>query len=269
MSMSPNPTLAIAEYVHGGISYQDLPQQAIANAKLVVLDTIGVMFAGSRHEVGRLITEYVRANCPAGPATVVGAEFQTSAELAALANGVMAHAHDYDGDGHIPTHTLIGCPGSRGSARRVRRTADNRLYRRSRRFVSAWMECSGTPFQRRGASGPRNRGWHTVGVDGSIGATAASAKILGLDPQAICHAFGIGASLSAGLWANRGSMTKPLHGGNAARNGVLASTLASKGFTADETIFSAAGRICRSLYDLPPGCIASAAEKLRDRVGYR
>ena len=107
MSMAPNPTLAIAEYVHGGISYQNLPQQAIANAKLVVLDTIGVMFAGSRHEVGRLITDYVRANCPAGPAAVVGAEFQTSAELAALANGVMAHAHDYDGDGHIPTHTLI------------------------------------------------------------------------------------------------------------------------------------------------------------------
>ena len=266
MSMAPNPTLAIAEYVHGGISYQDLPQQAIANAKLVVLDTIGVMFAGSRHEVGRLITDYVRANCPAGPAAVVGAEFQTSAELAALANGVMAHAHDYDGDGHIPTHTLIAALAVGGALG----ASGERLimaYIVGREICSRLMECSGTFHSSAGeASGPRNRGWHSVGVDGSIGATAASAKILGLDPQATCHAFGIAASLSAGLWANRGSMTKPLHAGNAARNGVLASTLASQGFTADETIFTASGGFAEA-YDLAPGCIASAAEKLRDNLG--
>ena len=101
---------------------------------------------------------------------------------------------------------------------------------------------------------------------GSIGATAASVKILALDAQATCHAFGIAASLSAGLWANRGSMTKPLHAGNAARNGVLASTLASQGFTADETIFTASGGFAEA-YDLPPGSIASAAEKLRDHLG--
>ena len=104
MSMSPNPTRAIAEYVHGGLSFQKLPREAIANAKLVILDTIGVMFAGSRHELGRIVTDYVRANCPTGRATVAGAGFQTSAELAALANGTMAHAHDYDSDGHIPNN---------------------------------------------------------------------------------------------------------------------------------------------------------------------
>ena len=258
MSMAPNPTLAIAEYVHGGISYQDLPQQAIANAKLVVLDTIGVMFAGSRHEVGRLITEYVRANCPAGPATVAGAELQTSAELAALANGVMAHAHDYDSDGHIPTHTLSAALAL-GEARGVSGQQLILAYIVGREVCKRLEQCSET-FHAGGQTG--NRGWHTVGVTGTIGATAASAKILGLGPQAICHAFGIGASLSAGLWANRGSMTKPLHGGNAARNGVVASTLASKGFTADETIFSATGGFA-DLYGLPADRIASAVEKLR------
>ncbi|MGH7844553.1 MAG: MmgE/PrpD family protein, partial [Candidatus Binatia bacterium] len=62
MSKSPNPTLAIAEYVHNGLPYANLPREAIANTKLVVLDTIGVMFAGSRHEVGRIAAEYARAN---------------------------------------------------------------------------------------------------------------------------------------------------------------------------------------------------------------
>jgi 2-methylcitrate dehydratase PrpD len=266
MSISPNPTLAIAEYVYGGMVYQDLPHEAIANAKLVVLDTIGVMFAGSRHEVGRIITEYVRANCAGGPATVVGAEFQTSAELAALANGIMAHAHDYDGDGHIPTHTLtaaLALGGARGAS-------GERLilaYIIGREVCSLLMECSGTFHSSAGqGSGPRNRGWHSVGVDGTIGATAASAKILGLDPQAICDAFGIGASLSSGLWANRGTMTKPMHAGNAARNGVLASTLASMGFSADRTIFTASGGFAEA-YDLPEGCIALAAERLRHHLG--
>jgi 2-methylcitrate dehydratase PrpD len=265
MPISSNPTLAIAEYVHSGISYRDLPREAIANAKLIVLDTIGVMFAGSRHEVGRIITEYVRANCASGRVAVAGAEFQTSAELAALANGVMAHAHDYDGDGHIPTHTLtaaLALGGARGAS-------GERLilaYIIGREIVWRLMECSGTFHSSAGeGSGPRNRGWHSVGVDGSIGAAAASAKVLDLDAQTVCHAFGIAGSLSAGLWANRGSMTKPMHAGNAARNGVVASTLASMGFTADETIFSASGGFAEA-YDLPPGCIASAAEKLRDHL---
>lgn len=264
MSTAADPTLAIAEYVHG-MSYQKLPPQAIASAKLVVLDTIGVMFAGCRHEVGRIITEYARANCAGGSATVAGAKFQTSPELAALANGVMAHAHDYDGDGHIPTHTLSAALALAGA----RSASGEQLilaYILGREICARLMECSGTFHAvAPGGLGPRNRGWHSVGVDGSIGATAASAKILGLDPQAICHAFGIGASLSAGLWANRGSMTKPMHAGNAARNGVVASTLASMGFSADKTIFSATGGFAEA-YDLPPGCITSAVEKLRHHL---
>ena len=264
MSEPPNPTLDMAEYVQR-MSYQDLPPAAIATAKLVVLDTIGVMFAGSRHEVGRIITEYARANCAVGSATIAGAKFQTSPELAALANGVMAHAHDYDGDGHIPTHTLSAALALAGA----RSASGERLilaYILGREICARLMECSGTFHAvAPGGSGPRNRGWHSVGVDGSIGATAASAKVLGLDAQAICHAFGIGASLSAGLWANRGSMTKPMHAGNAARNGVVASTLASMGFSADKTIFSATGGFAEA-YDLPPGCIESAVEKLRGHL---
>ena len=265
MSNLPNPTLAIAEYVNSGMSYRDLPRQAIENTKLIVLDTIGVMFAGSRHEVGRVITEYVHASCVSGPAAIAAAEFQTSPELAALANGVMAHAHDYDGDEHIPTHTLTaalalgGAIGASGQQLII-------AYVLGREICSRLMECAPAFHASAGeASGPRNRGWHSVGVDGSIAATAAAAKVLGLNTSAICHAFGIGASLSGGLWANRGSMTKPLHAGNAARNGVLASTLASRGFTADETIFSATGGFAEA-YDLPPGCLASAAEKLRERL---
>ncbi|MDY7019639.1 MAG: MmgE/PrpD family protein, partial [Chloroflexota bacterium] len=66
---------------------------------------------------------------------------------------------------------------------------------------------------------------------------AAAAKLLKLDVDRSKAALGIAASLTGGLKRNFGTMTKPLHAGNAARNGVVAASLAKQGFTADESIF--------------------------------
>ena len=55
--------------------------------------------------------------------------------------------------------------------------------------------------------------------------------MLKLTPKQVAHALAIAASLSAGIRVNFGSMTKPLHAGRAAQNGVFAATLAAKGFT--------------------------------------
>lgn len=68
--ISSNPTLAIAQYIYD-MAYADLPRQAIVNAKLAILDTLGVMFAGSQHRVGQLITDYVQASGAAATSTVV------------------------------------------------------------------------------------------------------------------------------------------------------------------------------------------------------
>jgi 2-methylcitrate dehydratase PrpD len=55
---------------------------------------------------------------------------------------------------------------------------------------------------------------------------------LKLDRAQIAHAIGITASMSAGIRVSFGTMTKPLHVGRAAFNGVTAAELAGKGFTA-------------------------------------
>jgi 2-methylcitrate dehydratase PrpD len=78
------------------------------------------------------------------------------------------------------------------------------------------------------------RGFHSTGTIGTFGAAASAAKLLQLGPAATTHALGIAASLSAGIRVNFGSMTKPLHAGRAAENGVTAVELASKGFTAGD-----------------------------------
>src|SRR5207247_11261766 len=67
-----------------------------------------------------------------------------------------------------------------------------------------------------------------------FGAAASAAKLLGLSRSAVTHALGIAASMSAGIRVNFGSMTKPLHAGRAAENGVVAVELASRGFTAGD-----------------------------------
>ncbi|GAH84980.1 unnamed protein product, partial [marine sediment metagenome] len=51
--------------------------------------------------------------------------------------------------------------------------------------------------------------------------------------------LGIAASLAGGLRQNFGTMTKPLHAGKAAANGIQAALLAQAGFTADDSIIEA------------------------------
>jgi 2-methylcitrate dehydratase PrpD len=76
-------------------------------------------------------------------------------------------------------------------------------------------------------------GWHATSTLGTLGAVAACARLLNLDVGGTKTALGIAASLASGLQQNFGTMTKPLHAGWAARNGVVAAELASRGFTAD------------------------------------
>jgi 2-methylcitrate dehydratase PrpD len=84
-------------------------------------------------------------------------------------------------------------------------------------------------------------GLHPAGVCGSLGAAAAAARILGLEPRQIQVALGIAASLTSGLSQNFGTMVKPLHLGSAAKNGIVAAELAAMGFTANPEIFDQQG----------------------------
>ena len=75
-------------------------------------------------------------------------------------------------------------------------------------------------------------GWHATSTFGTVGAAAASARMLGLDAARTATALSIAASLASGLQVNFGTMTKPLHAGWAARNGIVAASMAAAGLTA-------------------------------------
>jgi 2-methylcitrate dehydratase PrpD len=75
-------------------------------------------------------------------------------------------------------------------------------------------------------------GYHVTGTAGAVGATAAAARALRLNPDQTAHALGLGATQAAGLYAARiGGMAKRFHAGRAAQSGVLAGYLAEQGFT--------------------------------------
>ncbi len=227
-------TDAFAEFITD-TRFEDIPAQVIVEAKKVMLDCIGITLAGSLEPAGTIITELVKEMGGHPDASVVGAGFKTSVLNAALANGVMAHALDFDDGGHVNlplSRSVAVLPAALALGESTGATGKEVLLG----YVIGFDLISKV------SDGMSNKhhyewGWQTTGTVCTLGAIAAGAKILHLSKEETCRALGIGGSGAGGLRQNNGTMTKPLHAGNAARNGVLAALLAKKGFTGTEEAF--------------------------------
>ena len=231
MNSTASPTQIIAEFVVN-TSYEALPDEAIQNAKMSIIDGIGTCIAGAESPAGSIITDYVRVRANSPEATVITKGFKTSTPEAALANGTMMHALDYDDctDGFLghPTSVILPAVLALGEWRGI--SGKETLLS----YILGYDVCNriGSGI----GSAYYERGWHSTATIGTLAAGIASAKVLKLDVQQTRMAVGIAASLAGGLRQNFGTMTKSLHAGNAARNGVFSALLAQKGFTADQGI---------------------------------
>ena len=228
-------------------------------AAVAFRDTIGVMLAGSGEPAAR-VAQSMAAEDGVGACRVVGTALTTSAELAALANGVAAHSLDYDDMCFVslahPSCALVPASLAAGELVHARPTALLDAY-----VVGFELEC-----RLGNVMNPRHyhqRGWHCTSSIGTLGAAAAAARILGLDAPTAQHALGIAASSACGLKENIGSMVKPLHAGMAARNGVMAARLAQRGFTASPARDRWAARLSRG-----DGQRAAVARCGRGRPGH-
>src|SRR5262250_2491847 len=83
----------------------DVPQDTIEPAKSVILDTIGVALAAVNRPIGKIIAAHI-ADAGPGSATVLGTGIKTASEMAALANGTLANALDFDDGSHLATHIV-------------------------------------------------------------------------------------------------------------------------------------------------------------------
>lgn len=201
------------------------PADARATATVGFIDATATMLA-ARHEPA--VQTLLRAldPLPPGDARLFLGARTTDTATAALVHGVAAHTLDYDDvalRGH-PSAVLV--PAIVSLASTFGCTGERMLDA----YVAGY-ETWGELVDRE-TDIHHIKGWHPTGIFGPIGVAAAAAVLLGLDETQCMYALGLGASQSAGLMSNFGSMAKPFHAGRAAHAGVMAATLARAGFSA-------------------------------------
>lgn len=225
--MSNSIALELAQRI-AAMRYDDLPADAVHWAKVAIIDTFACALAGAHEAAPRIAEKVSTMYGSAGPALLWGTDHRASALDAALINGTAGHALDYDDvnntiGGH-PSVPLLPAIVALGEM----------LGASGKDMLLAYV----TGFEAQARIGAAvnvyhyRKGWHPTATLGVFGAAAASARLLNLDEQHTATALAIAASLSSGIKANFGTMTKPLHAGHCSRNGLYAALMAKEGFTA-------------------------------------
>jgi len=207
----------------------------LALARLGITDFIGVAFAGLGEKQSRIIIDHVQEMGGSPQATVIGGNPSTSSSLAALANGTIGHSLDYDdmAISLIAHPSVFLAPAIFAVGESSGATGKEIL---AAYVIGYEVACHiGKPL----IQSHYTQGWHSTATFGTLGAAAAVAWLLKLTHQQVQMALGIAASLAAGLRQNFGTMTKPLHAGRAAANGIQAAYLARAGFTSAANIIEA------------------------------
>lgn len=234
-----------------------IPEEVRHEAARSFLNWLGCAVGASRHET---VERAIQALAPfSGPAqaTVLGRNDRLDVMHAALMNGITSHTFDFD-DTHLKT--VIHPSGPVASA--ILALAEHRPVSGAD-FLHAFILGIEVECRIGSAVYPEhyNVGWHITGTAGVFGAAAAAGRLLGLSEQQMVWALGIAATQSSGLREMFGTMCKPFHPGNAARNGLLAALLAQRNFTSSDQAIEAKRGFAHVL------STAFKADKITQRLG--
>ncbi len=224
-----NPPSAEAARFVTDLSFDELDDELVRLAERCFVDTVGVTLAGVEAPASERATAMALAESDGGDASLLGQDGRLPATSAAFVNGTASHALDFDDvswgmDGH-PSVTLVVPILAAAEA------ADVSGERALTAFVAGFE--TGCYLAAPISPDHYEAGWHATATFGAFGAAAAAAKVLGLSEGETREALNVAASTPAGLKRNFGSMTKPMHVGQATRSGLTAAKLAARGFTAD------------------------------------
>ncbi len=228
------PTRELANFV-SNLGSQSLPDEVTAKAAEIILDTLGCGIAawrddGEKAEVaGRLAGSFRSAST----STIWGSTERADAAIAALANGILANAADFDDThkrallhtGSVVVPPTLALAEERGLSGPEIVTAIVAGYEVAVRVGMAVMPT-------------HYRFWHSTATNGTFGAAASASSAMKLDTDRTLVALGAAGTQAAGLntFFTYGDMTKSLHPGKASFNGVLSARLAELGGTSPPTI---------------------------------
>jgi 2-methylcitrate dehydratase PrpD len=243
------------------LKFSDLSQETIDQTKMCILDWIGVALRGGRQELVQILMETVMTSGGTPECTIIGNRTKASCLNAALINGTMSYAVKLD---QSSPHGSIVHPQPPMIPAAL--------------AVSEWKELPGKDFiiavllgfeievriaMAVNPSHTEERGFHTTGTCGTLGAATAAGKLMKLSNDQMVQALGIAGTQAAGLRISLETPSRSLHAGKAAHSGILAAMLAKEGFIGAEGIFEEKGGFCQAMsdnYDL---------SKLTDGLGQR
>jgi len=225
-----NETRTLAEFV-ARLRYEDLPQAVVEQACRIIVDTVGCALSAWAEDPAksRIALDIAKLYGSEQGASVIGvAGVKSQPAFAALANGILANAADND-DTHkralLHTGSVVVPPA-------LALAETERLS--GRELILALVAGYEVGVRVGMAVMPTHyRYWHSTATNGTFGAAACAAKALGLDADGVQRALGLAGTQAAGLntFFESGDMTKSIHPGKAAFNGILSAQLAQLGAT--------------------------------------
>jgi 2-methylcitrate dehydratase PrpD len=247
------------------LGFTDLPASVVADAKLRVLDTLGISLAACWLPIGAAVRHGAAAIGGGDEASILGTGERTSAALAGLVNGTLAHALDFD-DTHTasvmhPSATSV--PTALAVAQAAGRSGADLLLAVA---IGNEVAC------RLGLVAPgafHQVGLHPTSVLGTPAAALIAGRLLRLPARALVAAQGISGSQASGILEaySDGTWSKTLHPGWAAHAGIVAARLAEAGFTGPASVFEGRYGIFRSHVQTPDYSFAFKAAT--DSLGRR
>ncbi len=240
MTASGGVTQEVARFV---VETREIPDDVRTLGINHLVDGVAVMLSGASEESGAIVRAHLREVGGVPHATVLGSTLRAPLQLAAWANGTAGHAMDYD-DTQLATdpQSVYGLlthptvPALAGALAAAEGTGASGAALLDAYIIGVEVECRIAD-----AIAPRHYrdGFHSTATMGAFGAAAAAARLYRSDLDTTLRAFGLAASMSAGLRENFGTMTKPFHAGRAAENGLFAVLLARRGWTSAKNILEA------------------------------
>jgi 2-methylcitrate dehydratase PrpD len=237
--MADTLVLALGRFA-ADVRSNGLPVDVELDATERVIDTLGNALAAVGEEPASIAFDLATDLGGVEQATLIGSGLKVPAANAALVNGTLAHALDFD-DTHLPSvlHPSSSVvPAALAVAELTGATGAELL-----RAIAVGDEISVRLGMASYDPEIRNsiffeKGLHATSIIGTLASAAAAAMLLGLSDEGTSHAIGIAASMGAGLLeANRtGGSVKRIHCGWAAHSGITAAMFAQKGLTGPPTV---------------------------------
>ena len=202
-----------------------LPPEVSRAARRTLLNVLGTAASAAGSPAVTVLLAAAAEQGSAGDVQVPGLARTLDPYWGALVTGTAAHLDDFD-DTHLATVIHPGAATLATVLSLAQETAPSGAA-----FLGAFAVGCEAQLRIGNAISPAHydHGWHITGTCGGFGAAVAASALLGLDAEAASRALSLAATMTLGHREAFGSMTKPLHAGKAAANGVLAARLAAAG----------------------------------------